>query len=140
MIEITPEISLSEDELIWDFVRSSGPGGQKVNKVSTAVQLRFDVQNSSSLTDDIKGRLVQIGGKRITTEGVLIIDSRRYRSQERNRKEAIERLIELIIEAAHIPEPRVGTKPTRASKARRREEKQRLSRKKKLRKKPELEE
>jgi ribosome-associated protein len=140
MIEITAEIYLDDDELIWEFVRSSGPGGQKVNKVSTAVQLRFDVLNSPSIADDVKERLLQIAGKRATVEGILIINARRYRSQGRNREDALERLIGLIQDAVDIPQPRKSTKPSKASKNRRREEKYRQSVKKRLRKKPELDE
>jgi ribosome-associated protein len=140
MIEVTPEIILNEDELDWEFVRSSGPGGQKVNKVSTAVQLRFDVQGSPSIPEGIKERLIEIGGKRFTAEGILIINARRYRSQAKNRQDALERLIELLLKAVDIPQQRKATKPSQASKTRRREEKKRKSVKKRLRKKPELDE
>ena len=87
MIEVTPEISIDERELEWEFIRASGPGGQRVNKVASAVQLRFDIVNSSSIPADIKPRLLQLGGKRVTDEGILILKARRYRSQERNRQE-----------------------------------------------------
>jgi ribosome-associated protein len=140
MIEVTTEIILNEDELAWEFVRASGPGGQKVNKVSTAVQLRFDVQGSPSIPEGIKERLIEIGGKRVTAEGILIINARRYRSQAKNRQDALERLIELLLNAVDIPQPRKATKPSQASKTRRREEKKRQSVKKRLRKKPELNE
>lgn len=140
MIEVTPEIILNEDELVWEFVRSSGPGGQKVNKVSTAVQLRFDVNRSPSIPEGIKERILEIGGKRVTADGILIINARRYRSQAKNRQDALERLIELFLKAVEIPQPRKATKPSRASKTRRREEKKRQSVKKRLRKKPELDE
>lgn len=140
MIEVTPEIILNEDELVWEFVRSSGPGGQKVNKVSTAVQLRFDVNRSPSIPEGIKERILEIGGKRVTADGILIINARRYRSQAKNRQDALERLIELFLKAVEIPQPRKATKPSQASKTRRREEKKRQSVKKRLRKKPELDE
>ena len=139
MIEITPEITLDEGELSWEFVRSSGPGGQRVNKVATAVQLRFDVLHSPSIPAEVKGRLLEIGGKRVTEEGILIINARRYRSQERNRQDALERLITLIGEAAEVPKHRRPTKPSEAAKSRRREEKRRQSAKKRLRKPPTLE-
>jgi ribosome-associated protein len=138
MIEITPEISLDEGEMVWEFVRASGPGGQKVNKVATAVQLRFDVIRSPSIPEEIKGRLLKIGGKRVTDEGILIINARRYRSQDRNRQDALERLIRLIIQAVEVPKPRRETKPSEAAKRRRREEKRQQSAKKQLRKKPDL--
>ena len=140
MIEVTPEISLNEDEIIWEFVRASGPGGQKVNKVSTAVQLRFDLVNSLSIPDAVKERLTQIAGKRLTADGILIINARRFRSQGKNRQDAIERLIGLILEAVDVPQPRKATKPTTSSVTRRREEKKRQSAKKQLRKKPQLDE
>lgn len=138
MIEITSEIFLDDGELNWDFVRSSGPGGQKVNKVATAVQLRFDVSNSDSIPDDVKQRLVKIGGKRVTDEGTLIINARSHRSQIRNREDALDRLIALIREAAEAPTPRRATKPSKAANRRRLEEKKRQSAKKRLRKKPTL--
>lgn len=110
-IEITPAISLYEKELQFDFVRASGPGGQNVNKVATAVQLRFDVANSASLPDDVRQRLSKIAGRRISESGVLIIEARRYRSQARNRVDAVARLVELIRKAAEKPKPRRKTKP-----------------------------
>lgn len=139
MIEITPEILIDEGELDWDFVRSSGPGGQKVNKVSTAVQLRFDVIRSPSLSEEVREKLLRLGGRRVTNEGVLIISARKFRTQERNRQDALERLIELIREAAIKPKARRATKPGKASKTRRRDDKRRQSSKKQLRKKPDLE-
>ncbi len=139
MIEITPEILIDEGELNWDFVRSSGPGGQKVNKVSTAVQLRFDVIRSPSLSEEVREKLLRLGGRRVTNEGVLIISARKFRTQERNRQDALERLIELIREAAIKPKARRSTKPSKASKTRRRDDKRQQSAKKRLRKKPDLE-
>jgi ribosome-associated protein len=127
MIPITSTISIDERELQLEFVRASGPGGQKVNKVATAVQLRFDVINSPSLPDDVRTRLIRIAGKRMTEDGVLVIEAKRYRTQDRNRKDAIDRLISLIQKAAVQPKPRRKTKPTLASKERRLENKRRRS-------------
>lgn len=127
MIRITPTISVDERELQLEFVRASGPGGQKVNKVATAVQLRFDVINSPSLPDDVRERLIRLAGKRMTEDGVLVIKARRYRTQNRNRKDAIDRLISLIQKATVQPKPRKKTGPTLASKERRLEEKRRRS-------------
>jgi ribosome-associated protein len=133
MIRITPTISLHDDELSESFVRSSGPGGQNVNKVSTAVELRFDVRNSPSLTDPVKTRLTRLGGHRMTKDGVLIIQAERFRTQEANRKDARERLVELIIDATFVPKKRIKTKPTRASKERRVDGKKKRSTVKKMR-------
>jgi ribosome-associated protein len=119
MIPITPAIALSQNEIQFDFVRSSGAGGQNVNKVSTAVQLRFDVQNSPSLPDDVRERLAKIAGSRLTNDGVLIIKAQSFRTQEKNRQDALERLIEMIRQAAHKPTIRRPTKPSRASQQRR---------------------
>lgn len=127
MIRITPTISIDERELQFEFIRASGPGGQKVNKVATAVQLRFDVTHSPSLPNDVRERLIRLAGKRVTEDGVLVIEARRYRTQDRNRKDAIDRLISLIRKAAVPPKPRRKTKPTLASKERRLEEKRRRS-------------
>ena len=127
MIQITPTISIDEHELQLEFVRASGPGGQKVNKVATAVQLRFDVINSPSLSDGVRTRLIRLAGKRMTEDGVLVIEAKRYRTQDRNRKDAIDRLISLIQKAAVQPKPRRKTKPTLASKERRLENKRRRS-------------
>ena len=127
MIHITPAISIDEREIELDFVRSSGPGGQKVNKVATAVQLRFDVRHSPSLPDDVRQRLTRLAGKRLTDDGVLIIEARRFRTQEQNRQDAINRLVELIRRAARKPRSRRKTQPTAASKQRRLESKRRRS-------------
>jgi len=127
MIRITDTISIDEAELEESFVRSSGPGGQNVNKLSTAVQLRFDVRRSPSLPNDVAVRLMRLAGKRLTKDGVLVIIAQNHRTQERNRAEAQERLVALVREATVAPVPRRATRPTRASKQRRLEGKKRRS-------------
>jgi len=119
MIRITDRISIEEGELEESFIRASGPGGQNVNKLSSAVQLRFDVRHSPSLADDVRTRLERLAGKRLTREGVLVITAQRHRTQERNRQDARDRLIELIRQAAMPPVPRRPTRPTKASRERR---------------------
>jgi ribosome-associated protein len=133
MIRVNAQIELDEREIQEDFVRASGPGGQNVNKVSTAVQLRFDVARSPSLPDPVRARLIALAGRRITQDGVLIIEAERFRSQRRNRDDALERLIELIREACEVDKPRRPTRPTLASRKRRLESKQRRGETKKLR-------
>ena len=118
MIPITPSLAIDEKEIAFDFIRSSGPGGQNVNKVATAVQLRFDVKQSPRLTEDVRKRLASLAGRRITNEGVLVIEAKRFRTREQNRQDALDRLVALIRKAAQKPKPRKKTKPTRASKER----------------------
>jgi ribosome-associated protein len=127
MIVINRTISIDESEIEQDFVRSSGPGGQNVNKVATAVQLRFDVRHSPSLPDDVRQRLIRLAGRQVTEDGVLIINARQHRTQDRNRQDAMQRLIDLIRRAAERPKPRHKTRPTLASKVRRLESKRRQS-------------
>ena len=119
MIQITDTITIDESELQQEFIRASGPGGQNVNKVSTAVQLRFDVAKSPSLPEDVRKRLMSLAHKKITDEGILIINARRFRTQGANRQDATRRLIELIRKAAEEPRTRHKTRPTLASKMRR---------------------
>src|ERR1041384_330386 len=114
MLEITPSLEIDERELQIDFTRASGPGGQNVNKVATAVQLRFDV-NASSLPEEGKRRLIHLAGNRITSEGVLLIEAKRYRTQEQNREDAIQRFVDLVRKALIVPKARKKTKPTQAS-------------------------
>ena len=119
MLDISPTIAIDESELVERFVRSSGPGGQNVNKLSTAVELRFDARNSPSLPEAVRERLLARRDRRITDEGVIVLNAQRFRTQERNREDARTRLAELIRSVLAPPKPRVATKPTRASKERR---------------------
>ena len=119
MIEITNSISLKENELEFSFVRASGPGGQNVNKVSTVAQLRFNLQKNKSIPSEAKERLQKLAGKKLNSDGTIIIDARRFRSQERNKQDAINRLVELIKKSIEKPKPRIKTKPTKAAKLKR---------------------
>jgi ribosome-associated protein len=134
MIFINKDISIDEKEIKMDFIRASGPGGQNVNKVSTAVQLRFDVFNSKSLNDKLRQRLIRLAKNKINEDGILIIDARRFRTQIKNRQDAIDRLVELIRKATIEPKKRVKTKQSKASKKRILENKRRRSKTKQLRK------
>ncbi|MDH5506238.1 MAG: alternative ribosome rescue aminoacyl-tRNA hydrolase ArfB [Anaerolineae bacterium] len=136
MIQITADIAIPEDELHLDFVRASGPGGQNVNRVASAVQLRFDAAESAHLPASVKARLKRLAGKRMTMQGVLVIEAKRYRSQERNRQDAIDRFTALVRRAAEPPKPRTATRPTRASRVQRLEGKRRRSATKRLRQAP----
>jgi ribosome-associated protein len=127
MIRVTPSITIPEKELKEEFIHAAGPGGQNVNKVATAVQLRFDIRNSPSLPEDVRGRLLSLAGKRVTDDGVLIIKANRFRSQDRNRQDAVHRLIELIRRASKPPRKRRKTRPTMASVRRRLSQKQHRS-------------
>lgn len=123
MIHITNRISIREDEIKEEFIQASGPGGQNVNKVASAVQLRFDIKNSLSLPEDVAKRLTLAGGKRVSSEGVIIITARRFRDQNKNRKDALSRLVEMIRKAAEREKPRIKTRPSRNSKIKRLEAK-----------------
>jgi ribosome-associated protein len=125
MIEITPGLKIDENEIQVDYVRASGPGGQNVNKVSTAAQLRFDVRNSPSLAPEVKERLIQLAGSRVTEDGILIIEAKRYRTQEQNRLDAVQRLVALVQQALVEPKLRRKTRPSRTSSAARVDEKKR---------------
>jgi ribosome-associated protein len=133
MIEIAPGIALDERELSEAFIRASGPGGQNVNKVSTAVQLRFDALRSPSLPEPVRLRLLRIAGHLLTDDGVIVITAQKFRTQERNREDALARLVGLIREAVPPPVPRTATRPTLASRRRRLDEKRQRSQTKTLR-------
>jgi ribosome-associated protein len=119
MIPVTEELALDERDIEESFVRSAGPGGQNVNKVASAVQLRFDIRRSHSLPEPVQARLKRLGGRRVSQEGVLVITAQRFRSQERNRADALERLVALVRRAATLPRPRRATTPRAAARERR---------------------
>lgn len=125
MIYITPNLAIDDREIQEEFIRSSGPGGQNVNKVATGVQLRFDVANSPSLPDDVRERLLKLGGQRVTADGVLVIAAHRFRTQAQNREDALQRLVHIIFQATQAPAARHKTKPGPAAIKRRLESKRR---------------
>ena len=133
MVRITPTILIHENEIKLNFIRSSGPGGQNVNKVASTVQLRFDVKNSPSLSDDVRTRLIRLAGDKMTKDGILIIQARRFRKQGRNRQDAMDRLIKLIRKASEKPKAHIKPKPTRTSKERILAAKRRRSEQKRMR-------
>lgn len=133
MINISPNILLDEQEIQFDFIRAAGPGGQNVNKVASAVQLRFDVLHSPSLSPEVKSRLIKLAGKRITEDGILIIEAKRFRTQDQNRQDALARLVALVQQASRPPKKRRPTQPSNAAREARLRAKRHRSRIKALR-------
>jgi ribosome-associated protein len=138
VLAITPEISIDEKEIRFEFIRAAGPGGQKVNKSSSAVQLRFDVLGSPSLPEEVRSRLVTLAGRRLSEAGVLVIEAKRFRSQDRNRQDAVDRLCALIRQAARKPGHRRPTRPSGAARERRLQNKRQRSAIKKQRRGPDV--
>ena len=138
VIAVTPDITIDEREIRFEFVRATGPGGQKVNKTSSAVQLRFDVRGSPSLPEEVRSRLMTLAGRRVSEEGILVIEAKRFRSQDRNRRDAVDRLCSLIRQAAREPRGRRATRPGSAARESRLQEKKRRSALKKQRNRPEV--
>ncbi len=136
MIKITDTVSIDDSEFSEEFKRAGGPGGQHVNKVSSAVVLRFDIRAAASIPEDAKERLARLGGRRVTDDGVLVIEARRFRSQDANREDARTRLAALVLRSLERPRPRAKTRPTRASKERRLESKRKRTAAKKMRRPP----
>lgn len=140
VIAVTPEIAIDERELRFEFIRATGPGGQKVNKSSSAVQLRFDILGSPSLPDEVRSRLASLAGRRLSEQGILIIEAKRFRSQDRNRQDAVDRLCSLIRQAARKPRRRRPSRPSGAARERRLQEKKRRSALKRQRGRPDVRE